>query len=223
MSQVCSKADETMKLTNSKIFLLGVLVGSFLLFPVSANAIGIFGNGPLGSFTGDFSYNDVLDTVTVQLTNTSPVANGGFLTAFLFNNPGFTSISNFSSTSSAFNLIGGVTFNNSVSATPAGFYDVGASSTNGQFLGGGNPTSGIPVGATETFVFALTGVSLLDLDDFLNTPSSNGGSFFIARFRGFNDGGSNKVPGNTIPEPATMLLVGTGLAGLAGFRRKFRK
>ena len=42
-------------------------------------------------------------------------------------------------------------------------------------------------------------------------------TFFIARFRGFNDGGSNKITAIPhIPEPTTLLLLSIGIAGLAG-------
>jgi len=71
--------------------------------------------------------------------------------------------------------------------------------------------------------FALTGsVTLIDnfisnnntLEDF-GSGRSDFGSY------GFSGGNGSTAP---IPEPATMLLLGSGLVGLAGFaRRKFKK
>ena len=60
--------------------LLGFLPQISFAFPIS-------GNGTLGSFVGDISYNPTNAELTVELTNTSPVDNGGYLTAFAFNNP----------------------------------------------------------------------------------------------------------------------------------------
>lgn len=203
--------------------------------PQISSAFQISGNGTLGSFEGDMSYNPTSAALTVSLINTSPVNNGGYITAFAFNNP-FGSITDvsFSSSDPDFNLIGGSDFDNSINSMPYGQFDIGASLSNA-FLGGGQPQKGIGVGVTETFTFSLTGTNLSNLDthDFLGELSIGNEtdkqpSFFIARFRGFNDGGSNKSPGDipsTVPEPATIALLSIGLAGLAGgaARKKWKK
>jgi hypothetical protein len=191
--------------------------------------------GNLGTFTGSLEYVDTdatSATLNVSLTNTSPAANGGFITAFVFNNPSDL-ISDVSLTTATglTTLLGGPNFNDkAITAVPFPNFDIGASvggDNSTGFEAGGSPTDGIGVGSTGTFSFALTGTNLdtLDTNSFVNaTVHDNvyGDIFMLVRFRGFENGGSDKCTTDVVPLPAALPLFGTGLLGLGllGWRRK---
>lgn len=176
----------------------------------------------LGTYNGTLEYDDA-GLLSVTLTNTSPLANGGFITGFLFNIDGDASAS--------YNPITGDTFQGVTNedANPFGQFEFGAA-IGGNWSGGGSPNSGIAVGDSRTFTFNVTGsdAGSLQAADFFNelsTPKNQNGQFanFIVRFKGFENNGSDKVPGTEgtpIPLPAA---IWPGVALLGGMVMKRRR
>ena len=81
-------------------------------------------------------------------------------------------------------------------------------------FGGGSVNNGIAGGTSATF--SISG-------DFSGLTADQVAHSIFARFQNVNNGGSDVATNTgTVPEPMTMLLFGTGLAGLAARARKRR-
>jgi hypothetical protein len=233
--------------------LVAAVVGLALLAPgaVRADMVNIGESTLPGIFTGSLSVTNQTTTsavITVQLTNISPAANGGYLTGLAFNDPNSFSKGNISSVTSfstsyspptgqAFSLLGAPTFNNSVPTSPYGSFDIGAA-VGGDWLGGGQPSDGLAVGETGTFTFVVSGTSLnkLTAANILAAMSSKGTAGFVVRFRGFNDGSSDKdiagvicepppppPPPSGVPAPPGVVLAGMGFGCLLLGRLRLRR
>jgi hypothetical protein len=210
-------------------------------FAGGVSAAPISGNGFLGDFTGDFTYNAGSHTVSVTLTNASTTAPGGRLVAFAFNLPGTTTDITgvtYGNGGTALTLLGG-TPNNSVSVQPYGHADIGAG-LGGSWLGGGSPNPGLAVNQTATWTFQLQGDNTFlnnqttaSLFNALTTGGGAGQENFLVRFRGFDNGGSDKVPGGfgdppidpvgtqEVPEPTSLIAFAVvGSLGLFGIRKR---
>jgi hypothetical protein len=173
-----------------------------------------------GSFSGSlewiYSRGAGNGSVLVTFTNTSALANGGFLTGFAFNavdgvNVAFSSeISN--GTARRWRAL------SNLSVRGYGSFESGAA-VGGRWRKGGNVIYGVSVGRTKVFAFDVLGdaelLSALAAQSFLDESNGIG---MIARFRGFDDGGSDTVTA-TLPAPGAIAVLGLG-AGL--FRRSAR-
>jgi hypothetical protein len=175
----------------------------------------------LGKFIGTLNYTFLGGTtgnLNVSLTNTTPSATGGYITAFMFRPPpelgAFTSVLTASDIASMSNIPAGA------SGAPFPGSWLGGAGTGGSWLAGGSPTGAVAIGQTGNWSFTITGAnaSQLTSDSFVSGDKVSDPYAFIVRFRGMNNDGSDKVPANQLPSPGAVALL--GISGFLSRRRR---
>jgi len=178
---------------------------------------GVNGTGVTAQIS-DYSLSGNTFTFTIKNTSVAP-GSTGTITNIGFALPG-TRPNNYQLVSSTNNNYALVFDQNATSGSQnfvSSFDLVLCNKVNGNCtFGGGSVNNGIAGGTTATF--SISG-------DFSGLTAEQVARSIFARFQAVNGGGSdvagNPGPGQ-VPEPMTMLLFGTGLAGLAARARKRR-
>jgi hypothetical protein len=180
----------------------------------TVSLVGINGTGVTATVT-NYSLSGNQFTFTINNTSVAPkttgtITNIGFAlpgdrpnnyTLVSSSNPNYTIVYDLNATAGAQNLV-------------SSFDLVLTDKSNGNVtFGGGSVNNGIQPGTSATFVIS---------GDFSGLTAQQVAQAIFARFQNVNPGGSDVATSgpSTVPEPMTMILFGTGLAGIAARARR---